>query len=386
MKNQEKKIRILYFVKSFSPISETFVYDQVKGISQWAEVLVVCLRRENQAIFPFDAVQEIPIQERSFKERFKRKLFKQNIYLNFSHPKFKASLKTILDQFQPQLIHCHFGIQALRLTDNLQDFSIPVIITFHGYDASQYLKLYPVYRAKLRKLFKRKNIFPLSVSKAIQQNLIDHQIDSPHHKVLYNGIDPNFFKREKTAATPFTFLQIARLTEKKGSIYTLLAFKKLISQFPDFKGRLIMAGDGPLRQSLLENIQQLGLSDFVDLQGSINRTGVRKLMSTANVFVQHSIRAANGDTEGLPMTIMEAMAMELPILSTVHAGIPELVEHTVNGFLVEEKEVDAYARYMKEISTWAYAKKNRAKIIDQFSLDVHLREVMKFYKMILKLT
>lgn len=384
MKSRENKIRIVYFVNSFSPISETFVYDQVKGISAWAEVLVLCHKREHSDIFPFQQVSLIPVDTNSFVERLKRKLFKTNIYLNFYNRNFSTQVKAILEQFQPQLIHCHFGIQALRLLDNLERFSIPIAITFHGYDASQYLKQYPVYKNRLRKLFKSKYIFPLSVSKAVQQSLIEHQLHSPNHQVLYNGIDIHFFKREKYSNPGGIFLQISRLTEKKGIAYTLQAFRLLVDRTPNFVGELVIAGEGDLQESLLKKTKALGLDQWVSFKGSIDRTAVKALMERAHVFVQHSVRATNGDTEGLPMTLMEAMAMDLPILSTYHAGIPELVEHGLNGYLAPEKDIDTYAQHMMDIRSWTYAKKNRAKIRDQFSLDVHLKQVMRFYEFMLR--
>ena len=105
----------------------------------------------------------------------------------------------------------------------------------------------------------------------------------------------------------------------------------------------------------------------------------KKLLLEANAFVHHSITASNGDAEGLPNAIIEAMAMELPVISTWHAGIPELIEDGVNGYLVKEKDVDTYVKRMKDILEWKYQPKNREKIVSHFSNEVHCQSLIKIY-------
>ena len=91
----------------------------------------------------------------------------------------------------------------------------------------------------------------------------------------------------------------------------------------------------------------------------------------------------NGDEEGIPNAIMEAMAMKLPILSTFHAGIPELVEHGVNGLLCEEKDIDSLATQMLEIQSWGKLDKNRQKIIDEFNYESHNKKLLEFYNQVI---
>jgi len=103
-------------------------------------------------------------------------------------------------------------------------------------------------------------------------------------------------------------------------------------------------------------------------------------MDEAHAFLHHSVTAANGDTEGMPNAIMEAMAMELPVISTYHSGIPELVEDGVNGYLVQEKDVEAYAYRLSAIMTWPLQPANREKIMDICEIGGHARQLTRIYQ------
>ena len=143
---------------------------------------------------------------------------------------------------------------------------------------------------------------------------------------------------------------------------------------------LILAGGLSLLETIKKYTNEIGISQYVEFPGIVNHSQAKELYNSANVFLHHSITANNGDNEGLPNAIMEAMAMELPIVSTYHAGIPELVENGVNGFLVKEKDVVAYANCLSEIVNWNYTIINREKIINEFSLEKHTERLNFIYK------
>jgi len=108
-------------------------------------------------------------------------------------------------------------------------------------------------------------------------------------------------------------------------------------------------------------------------------------MERAHYFVHHSITTEAGDTEGIPNAIMEAMAMELPVLATCHAGIPELVEDGIHGYLIPERDIDQYARRIADILQWGYQPKNRQKVQAQFELERHKEELIRYYQECLSL-
>ena len=102
--------------------------------------------------------------------------------------------------------------------------------------------------------------------------------------------------------------------------------------------------------------------------------------SGTDVFVHHSITGDNGAQEGIPNAVAEAMAMELPVISTFHAGIPELVENNVNGFLIKEKDIENYVHCMQEIIKWDYLPTNRTLIESRFSIQSHIKNLLNIYE------
>jgi colanic acid/amylovoran biosynthesis glycosyltransferase len=156
-----------------------------------------------------------------------------------------------------------------------------------------------------------------------------------------------------------------------------LAFQKVCSDIPYAK--LTFAGGGPLENEMKKLAHQLGIDKHVEFKGWQNPEQIRALLKATDVFVHPSITTDQFDMESTTVAIMEAMAMELPILSTWHSGIPELVEHGVNGLLAQEKDIDSYAQHMKALLNWGPQPQNRAKIIQSFSKEIHLQKLENYY-------
>ena len=175
------------------------------------------------------------------------------------------------------------------------------------------------------------------------------------------------------------FLQIASFREKKGHVYALEAFKKLIESEKDKSLKFIIAGFGPLEKRIKEKILELNLGNFVEVLGTQTPSELRSLASRSNCFVHHSITSENGDVEGLPNVLLEMMSIELPILSTLHGGIPHIIEDEVNGYLVPEKDIEAFYKAMKKVLLWEYCPNNRQKIIDIFSFEKHMENLENIY-------
>ena len=104
------------------------------------------------------------------------------------------------------------------------------------------------------------------------------------------------------------------------------------------------------------------------------------MFENADYFIHHSIVDSRGDMEGIPNALMEAMAMELPVISSIHSGIPELVEDGVNGYLVKEKDVTNYAKRFEDILNFGYLSINREKVIEKFELRAHKRILSQLYQ------
>jgi colanic acid/amylovoran biosynthesis glycosyltransferase len=140
-------------------------------------------------------------------------------------------------------------------------------------------------------------------------------------------------------------LSIARLVEKKGIEFAIRA----VAAVDDPRIRYDVVGDGPLGPELEQLIAELGVGERVRLLGSKQSPEVAALLASSDVVLAPSVTAADGDQEGIPVAIMEAMAAELPVVTTYHSGIPELVAHGVTGLLVEERDVEGLASAIKEL-------------------------------------
>jgi colanic acid/amylovoran biosynthesis glycosyltransferase len=377
-------LRILIYSDCFGGHTTTFIYNEVLGISTRYEVLYVCLSRENPESKPFDKVKTVGFKINPLAKKFFWWLEKNNIALIFKNKVFSKEINQVVESFNPDIIHCHFAYEALRFIDNLNDKhkKIPTLISFRGYDASQQLERKP-YVQKMKRLLNKPNVYTTFVCDFLRRNVVSKGIDINRFMILYSGTKLDFFvpkAKDIHYQNEFRFLQISSLEPYKGHKYTLAAFAKALHAIAHVNPKLIIAGSGTCLQELTELAIELGIEKNVEFIGWINHTQAIQLLGNADCFVQHSVKA-NEMTEGIPNSLMEAMAMELPVITTYHAGIPELVENEVHGFLVKEKDVEAMANKMIEITTWPNRlSKNRERIKEKFEYEVHMKKLFSYYK------
>jgi glycosyltransferase involved in cell wall biosynthesis len=148
------------------------------------------------------------------------------------------------------------------------------------------------------------------------------------------------------------FLAVGRFVPKKGPLLTIAAFERLLSQLPESLAsacRLVMVGDGPMLEAAKGLVRQQSLTTQVRFAGVLPPTEIAALMRQVRGFVQHSLVAPDGDSEGSPVAVMEAQLSGLPVVATRHAGIPEVVMDGSTGILVEEGDVQAMANAMAQL-------------------------------------
>ncbi len=380
-------MRVLVFVETFMSPTLTFVYNELIALSKEHTVRVLATRRVSEDEFPFPDVVVIPYEIKAIRKKIRWELEKRDVRLDRSDPGFAAKLNDQIKEFKPDIIHGHFGYESIILLDNLFPTKIPIFITFHGYDASSMLQK-GCYVRNLNMNFQRFNITPLCVSQNMILDLKLAGVNVSRAKINQCGIDTKWFepRRKAVEKEKITFLQIASFAEKKGQAFTLKAFRKFLDSRKDpHRFKLVLAGGLYLLENTKKISEELGLKDFVEFVGPVNHTEAYVLLEHANIFVHHSIVAPNGDREGIPTSIMEAMAMELPVLSTWHSGIPELVEDGVNGYLVKEKDIEAYAARMNDIINWDLLPANRRKICEIYSNEVHIHKLINYYEEALSL-
>jgi colanic acid/amylovoran biosynthesis glycosyltransferase len=147
-----------------------------------------------------------------------------------------------------------------------------------------------------------------------------------------------------------------------------------------------LVGDGPLLAECQELVRELGLGAKVSFTGALKSDEIARELDHADAFLHHSVEAADGDKEGIPVSIMEAMAMGLPVVSTFHSGIPELIEHGISGFLVEERDIDGYAATLRQLidSHQPVGEAANARVRDRFDLALSNAALLEIYRSLIE--
>ena len=241
-----------------------------------------------------------------------------------------------------QAVLAEYGTTGVLVMEACRRLRIPLVVHFHGYDASV-REVLEEHAESYRRMFAQAEAV-LAVSRAMQRKLVS--LGAPAEKVFYNpcGADCRQFVLADPAAAPPTFLAVGRFVEKKAPQLTLKAFAEVRRAWP--AATLRMVGYGPLLEECRLLAGELGLGDAVTFLGEQPHEVVRDEMRRARCFVQHSIEAPNGDCEGTPVGILEAGAAGLPVVSTRHAGIPDVVVEGRTGLLVDEQDVRGMAAQM----------------------------------------
>jgi glycosyltransferase involved in cell wall biosynthesis len=258
----------------------------------------------------------------------------------------RRELARRLRRAQIDVVLANYGPVGVALLPVCQKSSIPLVVHFHGYDAHQKSTVrrhMDSYRALGRRASK-----VVAVSNVMARALESYGIPADRIHVTRCGCDPAAFPEKVSFDHPPVFFALGRFVDKKAPYLTVLAFRKVHEQLP--AARLIVGGDGPLMEVTRNLVRQCGLDDAVELPGVLAPSQVRDHMQAATAFVQHSIvpvsGPAEGDSEGTPVVVLEAMSSGLPVIATRHAGIQEVVEHERTGLLCDERDVDGMAAAM----------------------------------------
>jgi len=242
------------------------------------------------------------------------------------------------------LIHCHFGPSGNRAVILKElDLQSTIVTTFYGYD----IRLAMEDRGSVyRRLFEVGDSF-FSIANYTFKNLLDFGLDK--NKIIYHpvGIDLRKFSPggqfSESPKDPnlIRILTVARLVDDKGLGYGIRAIDKLLREYPGLNVRYDIIGGGPLREELAELVRDLKLNEVVHLLGPQNQDDVIAVLERAHVFLLSSV------AEVLPLALMEAQAMELPVVATEVGSTDEVVIEGKSGFLVPPRDADALADRLK---------------------------------------
>lgn len=270
-----------------------------------------------------------------------------------------------------------YGPTGAAIANVCRKTKIPLIVHFHGFDAFEQDTL-DEFGDKYKRMFELADAI-IVVSRHMEKKIIE--LGAPAEKVHYkisNGMEPDKFYGADPAKAPPTFLSVGRFVDKKGPHLTLLAFQKMIVSVPE--ARLIMAGDGPLLDACMSLAKALKIEQAVNFVGVQSHEEIAGLMRRVRAFVQHSRTPLSGNSEGTPVAVVESGGAGLPVISTYHAGIPDVVENGVTGFLVREGDVDAMADRMIKLAqnpplAARMGKAAREKVLTQFTSEVTIRKL-----------
>ena len=275
----------------------------------------------------------------------------------------------------------HFGpagVTAAKLRE-LGVIRGKIATIFHGIDISS-RDVLNHYTPEYQQLFRRGDLM-LPISDLWAGRL--QKMGCPREKIAVSrmGVDMTRFSPRpvKAPATPLEIISVARLTEKKGLHVAIEACRQLKEQGVAFRYRIL--GIGPWERRLRTLIEQYQLEDVVEMPGFKPSHEVKAILDDADVFLLPSVTGADGDMEGIPVALMEAMAVGIPVVSTLHSGIPELVEADKSGWLVPENDARALSQRLaafSQLDTDELApviKRAREKVEHDFNQQVINREL-----------
>jgi colanic acid/amylovoran biosynthesis glycosyltransferase len=366
-------LRVAHLVSYFPILSETFILDQITGlIDRGCEVEIYVDEPAPRGImhpeidtYGLTAMAHLRPMPRSVFQRPWRalgwaaanaqRLGRPHLRsLNITRYGLRAaSLRLFFEtamcaERKPfDVIHCHFGPNGLRgmALREIGALQGKLITSFYGYDVSEFLKQRQ--RNPYKRLFAEGDL-TIAISDAMRRQLIHLGSDDRRIVVHRLGVNPALFVPvERSASGGVTrILTIGRMVQKKGIEYGLRAVAAVAGENAI---HYEIIGDGPLRREIERCTAELGLGGVVRLAGWRPRSEVVDAMRNADVLLAPSLTSATGDQEGTPVVILEALASGLPVVSTVHAGIPEVVEDEVSGILVPERDVAGLALALKRL-------------------------------------
>lgn len=345
--------RLAVLVDEFPRLSETFIVRQINHLRPFLIARRLLRPAIEQATLNITGKAELLSPDLATKDRWHRrkqvlawKLLRRPAYHWL--PDLQPRLVEVLRNNKIEVLLAQFGFTAVNALRACQQLGIRLVIHFHGVDAAKHIQT-KAYQNDLRALFAYA-FGIVAVSEDMAEQL--RQLGCPPeklHLVPYGiPLEAYPFQVRNFHASPFTFVAVGRLTPKKSPLDLLRAFEICAMANPQTRLRLI--GGGELQTEVDRFIETTPIRKQIDLLGPLPIEEVRREMAQAHAFIQHSVTAPDGDSEGWPLAIAEAMASGLPVVATAHKGIKQQVVHGETGFLVEEHDFWSMANYLLELA------------------------------------
>ncbi len=369
------------YCSSFLKSEMLHIYRQLRAL-RGVDTFVVTKEVQNAERFPFERIEIIPKRRTNLLVHGWLKFVERRPPIVYRGE--YQTLDSLLERHGADLMHIYFGHTGVHLLPFIEQWDKPCVVSFHGADVAQKpeIKDYP---AKLRRLFKA---VPLVFARS--QSLVDRlvHLGCPPEKLRINrtGIPLNefpFVDRESPRDGKWRVVQACRLIPKKGVATSLRAFAIFKKDNPG--AEFFIAGKGPLQSELEMLAGGLGILRDVHFVGFLPQPKLLKLYASSHLFLHPSEISPNQDQEGVPNSVLEAMATGLPVVATRHGGIPEAVDHGRTGFLVAEEDHVGLANAMQLITSSPASLKQmgeraHAAVVERFGQDAQIDQLESFYE------
>lgn len=373
--------KVIIFRNQLFKFSETFITNQASKLTNY-EPIFLGRERYNEATGNTEnfALEDIERQ---------RKFPYKHWQIITRSPTYYVDL---VKEVKAELIHAHFAVDGLCALPLAKKLGIPLIVTFHGFDATTNRKNLILSRspswinyAVLRKKLSQEGNFFICVSEFIRKKVI--ALGFPEEKTVchYIGIDTDHIRPSHIEDGVIKVLHVARLVEVKGTVYLLRALAKVAKVNIEYE--LTIIGEGPLKESLIEEAKKLQIEKNVKFLGKQSHDQVLLHMKETNIVILSSIRTRAGNEEGLPTVLMEASAAGKPIIGTNTGGVPEIIRHGDNGFITTEKDEHDLAEKIIFLSK-NYSRQRemglaaRDHVIKNFNIDNQTKKLERIYDMV----
>ncbi len=337
-------MKVIKFAPAFSRLSQTFIYNLACRLrEELDDFRVLTLERENAEDRPFDAVDVLQ-DVTSTPDSAGISIWQRMLGTAQQKRRTKRFIE-YLDTTGADVVHAHFGPAAAKIIDACEATRTPLIVSLRGYDASRLLQ-----ERKWKKIYA--GLFPrchaIAVVTGEMRSRIKPYAGETPIVTVHAGKDAREYPYQPPEAPIQRFLSIGRLVEKKGHGDAIRALGHARSLGADVI--LDIIGDGELRHELETLIREQKLSNCVRLLGRLPHAQVKKMLREADGFVLASRTASNGDKEGVPNVLKEAQLVGLPVVTTRHAGIPDVVPSPHRPWLAEEGNWRALGKAIYEMS------------------------------------
>ncbi len=316
------------------------IYRQITGLKRCVPV-VIAQKRENATRYPFEPLHIVARPRRHFLRRFWFRQLRDKPW-QISDAEV-SELLSVLSETRARLLHIYFGHIGVHLLPLIRAWKNPAIVSFHGADVIVDMNK-PAYREATLRMLDAVTLV-LVRSESLRQAVIDLGCDPAKIEIQRTGIPVEEFPfrdRDVPKNGEWQLVQAGRLIEKKGLPVTLRAFSTFLKLYPN--ATLTIAGEGPSLSELQKFAGELGIADRVSFTGFLSQEQLREIYYRSHIFVHPSQTGRDGNQEGVPNSMLEAMATGLPVFATEHGGIPEAIENGVSGVLVPEGDDKALAR------------------------------------------